>query len=340
MEHAEIARVVRKRLKQQGRAPYRAALDAGLPDNAIRYVLEGRAAKSDRLIEIARALGLEFYFGPPRLAEIARLLGLPADAGADGILDALRRRGGPRPAHGDRPGAALPREIAVAFDPPSGSALKTPEKRLEDAGGVDGAALKDEMIAAVRAEIGALRQEAREARADQAKTLRRELAAARAGLADAVAAAGRDSHDNHDNGASAASRPVAVHDLSVAAGGGGLDVDNAPARGRVWFQRSWLDGHGVDPTQCVVIGVRGDSMEPTLADGCSILVDRARVRRRAGRVYVIRTGDGLVAKRLGRDKTGGWVMISDNPAWPDAAFPEDARIIGEVRWTARKLDGA
>ena len=46
-------------------------------------------------------------------------------------------------------------------------------------------------------------------------------------------------------------------------------------------------------------------MEPTLPDGCSILVDRSRRRRLGGHVYVVRSpDDGLVVKRLDKDKAG------------------------------------
>ncbi len=114
--------------------------------------------------------------------------------------------------------------------------------------------------------------------------------------------------------------------------------------GRVWFRRSWLDDHAIDPTRCVVIGVRGDSMHPTLVDGCSILVDRARVRRRAGHIaghiYVIRTGDGLLAKRLGKDEAGGWMHKSDNQVEPARVWSDDqeiGEIIGRVLRTARLM---
>ena len=41
-------------------------------------------------------------------------------------------------------------------------------------------------------------------------------------------------------------------------------------------------------------------MEPTLPDGASILVDRNRRRRRVDHIFVVRTEDGLIVKRLGK----------------------------------------
>ncbi len=66
MEHAEIAGIIKRQLTRRGLTPYRAAVDSGMPENSIRYALEGRATRSDRLIEICNVLGLEFYIGAPR----------------------------------------------------------------------------------------------------------------------------------------------------------------------------------------------------------------------------------------------------------------------------------
>ena len=80
----------------------------------------------------------------------------------------------------------------------------------------------------------------------------------------------------------------------------------------------------------------GESMEPTLPDGCSILVDRSRTRLYQGGIFVVRTEDGLIVKRA--EKTGElWQLASDHPAWTPAAWPESAEVVGEVRWMAREL---
>ena len=134
-------------------------------------------------------------------------------------------------------------------------------------------------------------------------------------------------------------RPVATAELDVAAGGGAVSLDDAPVVRQVWFRREWLDRHGLDPTRCVVIGVRGESMEPTLPNGCSILVARDRRQRRPGRIYVVRGEDGLVVKRAARNAEG-WRLTSDHPAWDPAPWPDEAETIGEAVWTARALTPA
>ena len=130
---------------------------------------------------------------------------------------------------------------------------------------------------------------------------------------------------------------VGVSELAGAAGGGAV-VDHERITGRVKFRREWLSRHGLVAGECRVIQVLGESMEPTLVDGCSILVHQASRRRRAGRIFVVRTDDGLVVKRAGKDRADAWQLVSDNPnkqAWPTVPWPDDAPVIGEVKWAAR-----
>ena len=130
---------------------------------------------------------------------------------------------------------------------------------------------------------------------------------------------------------------IGVSEFASAAGDGAF-FDSERVTGRIKFRRTWLARHGLVARNCRVIKVRGESMEPTLVDGCSILVNLGSRRRRVGRIFVVRTDDGLIVKRAGRDAAGAWQLVSDNPdrrVWPNRAWPPDAVIVGEVKWTAR-----
>ena len=132
-------------------------------------------------------------------------------------------------------------------------------------------------------------------------------------------------------------RHVTVVELASAAGHGAV-VDSEQVIGRIAFRQSWLTRHEITAAQCAVIRVVGESMEPTLPDGGSILVDRNRRRRCVGRIFVLRTEDGLIVKRLDKSRDGAWRLISDHPdkrAWPTRPWPHDAEVIGEVKWAAR-----
>ena len=168
---------------------------------------------------------------------------------------------------------------------------------------------------------------------------RRGVGASASGLADlgladpSALAVGAANEDAIPPGA----RPVDVVELAAAAGGGAEAADERVA-GRIWFARAWLDSRGLDATRCAVIGVRGDSMNPTLPEGCSILVDRSRTRRRPGRIYVVRVDDSLVVKRAAREASR-WLLASDNdaPGYAPIPWPADAETIGEVRWMAQSF---
>ena len=125
--------------------------------------------------------------------------------------------------------------------------------------------------------------------------------------------------------------PVRLLEVASAAGVGAEVYDETPI-GLLWFRNDWLLSHSIDPEQSNIISVRGASMEPTLPDGCSILVDRKRREPQEGRIYVMRTEDGLVVKRVGRDEEGNWRIESEHPAWPPVPWSDTTEIIGEVRW--------
>ncbi len=128
-------------------------------------------------------------------------------------------------------------------------------------------------------------------------------------------------------------RAVQIGEFDAAYDGAALSSLATPET--LWFGRDWFRRQGLDPSRCLVLRVHGDSMEPTLPANCWVLVNRAQRRRRAGRIYALRTAQRLTIKRAARDKARGWLLASDQPGREDVAWPDDAEIIGEVRWMAR-----
>ena len=134
---------------------------------------------------------------------------------------------------------------------------------------------------------------------------------------------------------------IGVNEIVATAGtGSGRDLINERIIGRIKFRRPWMESHGLEPELCRVITVLGESMEPTLPDGASILFDTGQQEPRDRRIFVMRMDDDIVAKRLIRHADAGWLLKSDNPdkqAWPTVPWPDEARIVGEVRWLGRAL---
>ncbi len=179
--------------------------------------------------------------------------------------------------------------------------------------------------------IGSLAQVRHEfsARFDRLETYIRAQAPVQA-IGESRANYGPSNYDTSDRS------PVRLLEVASAAGVGAEVYDETPI-GLLWFRNDWLLSHSIDPEQSNIISVRGESMEPTLPDGCSILVDRKRREPHQGRIYVMRTEEGLVVKRLGLDEEGNLQIESDNEDWEPVPWVNATEIIGEVRWVARTL---
>lgn len=110
--------------------------------------------------------------------------------------------------------------------------------------------------------------------------------------------------------------------------------------GSLKFRRDFLQAVGVSEANAVVMQVQGASMEPTIADGAVLLVNRANREPRANAIYVFHLeGNGLMVKRV--VKSGErWLARSDNDdrqAFPDFPFDEGATLIGRAVWMGVKL---
>ncbi len=127
-----------------------------------------------------------------------------------------------------------------------------------------------------------------------------------------------------------------LYNARLAAGAGSANEPDEIVD-RLAFRREYLTKEGIQPAQAVLVKVRGDSMQPTLADGDLVLIDQGRAEGTKGRVYALVdvSGDTRV-KRLDRPNRSTLVLRSDNPAYPvelrSGPDLDRLRIIGEVRW--------
>ena len=107
------------------------------------------------------------------------------------------------------------------------------------------------------------------------------------------------------------------------------------------FQSTWVRSVASGrPEALSVIQVEGDSMLPTLADGDNILVDTDDRERLRDGIYVLRTDDALLVKRLSvNPATKRLTIRSDNEAYPswDDCDPATVAVIGRVVWVGRRL---
>ena len=183
--------------------------------------------------------------------------------------------------------------------------------KAQSAGGLDTGFLEETVAAVVRAET----------------ELHTRMAALREYLSDASALAATQLVDP---------QPVDVVELAFV-DGGEAEALTEEVTGQLWFRQAWLNEYGLDASRCAVIGVKGDSMEPTLMEGAKILIDRMRSDWRAGDIFAIHAPNGLLVRRAGADTDGKALMLSDNPSWETEAWPDEAQILGRVIWTAKTL---
>lgn len=132
---------------------------------------------------------------------------------------------------------------------------------------------------------------------------------------------------------------IAVDEI-VAAPGTGENVIDERIVSRRKFARLWLKAHRLDAHRCRIIRFYGESMEPTIPDGAAMLVDLESREPRDRGIFVMRIDDELLVRRLTQHPQGAWLMKSDNPdkrAWPTRPWPDDGRIVGNVRWMSRSF---
>ncbi|MDU2409713.1 LexA family transcriptional regulator [Acinetobacter junii] len=126
---------------------------------------------------------------------------------------------------------------------------------------------------------------------------------------------------------------IPVRNVTVSAGDG-ANNDNENVLYHFAYRKDWLKSRGLFEKDLEIIVVRGDSMEPTISDGDSILINTAENEPQDGHIYVIRSGETLWVKRVQRMLDGSLSLISDNkmyaPMILDLESTPDVKIIGKV----------
>jgi phage repressor protein C with HTH and peptisase S24 domain len=127
---------------------------------------------------------------------------------------------------------------------------------------------------------------------------------------------------------------------SVSAGPGSEPDDN-PASSLLAFRRDWLH-HAVGSPVRDLFGIQvdGESMEPTLRNRDTVLVDRTKAGSRIDGIYVVRDEGVLKVKRLAFVRGHRVRVISDNAAYPAQEIEEgapDFTVLGRVVWIGRSI---
>lgn len=101
----------------------------------------------------------------------------------------------------------------------------------------------------------------------------------------------------------------------------------------MFFRVDWFVSHGFNPDKLIACKITGDSMQPKLHSGDSVVINTESVKPKDGTVFAVNYEGELVIKRMFRNN-GQWYLSSDNPdkiRFPDKLCNGDYCImIGEV----------
>lgn len=119
----------------------------------------------------------------------------------------------------------------------------------------------------------------------------------------------------------------------------GDDTMAVDAAGVLAMDRAFMrDQLGTDDRAYVTVAVKGDSMERTLIDGETIIIDSGVNEVDCNGIYVVRVGKALLVKRLVLGMDGSVLVKSDNPAYASydrefsAEQAQDLRVVGRMVW--------
>ncbi len=124
----------------------------------------------------------------------------------------------------------------------------------------------------------------------------------------------------------------------LSAGGGSFEV-GSNIEGYYAFRKDWLRTKGTI-SNMVLMDIFGNSMEPEMKDGDTILIDESQKDILAGAIYAVGVDDTIMVKRLEKHPKK-LVLLSDNkdysPIYLQGGEINSVRIIGKVIWICREL---
>ena len=124
-------------------------------------------------------------------------------------------------------------------------------------------------------------------------------------------------------------------DIKLSAGNGHEQLEiNLTRSTPLAFRASWVREKRLKPSKLAAMSATGNSMEPGIFDGDSLVVDTSQTEVLDGKVYALWYDGGERVKRLYRLPGGGLRIKSDNPDHPPIEVQpeklEHVRILGRV----------
>ena len=132
--------------------------------------------------------------------------------------------------------------------------------------------------------------------------------------------------------------PVPKVQARLCAGAGSFET-SATVRETLFFPREWVEHRG-NPKEMVLMDIIGNSMEPELRDGDTVLVDQSQTDLLPGALYALAIQDTLLIKRIEQRQADTIALISTNPEYKEMVLRGDEldtmRILGRILWASRE----
>ena len=124
----------------------------------------------------------------------------------------------------------------------------------------------------------------------------------------------------------------------LCAGNGSFEV-GGDVQNYYSFRKAWLTKRGV-PGQMVLLDIFGNSMEPEMRDGDTVLIDQSQKNILAGAIFAVGIEDTIMVKRVEKHPNK-LVLRSDNrdyaPIFLEGDEAAQVRILGKVIWVCREI---
>jgi len=125
----------------------------------------------------------------------------------------------------------------------------------------------------------------------------------------------------------------------LCAGDGSFEVDEEAIRDYWMFRADWLNRKG-SASHMILIDIYGNSMEPELKHGDTVMVDTSQRDILAGSISAVGIDDTIMVKRIEKHP-GKLVLRSDNkdyePIYLSGDEMDSFRIIGKIVWISRDV---
>ena len=129
--------------------------------------------------------------------------------------------------------------------------------------------------------------------------------------------------------------------VAAKAGAGSSLETSGETLGLYAFRRDYILQQGIHVKDSILLDIVGDSMEPLLRSGDTILVDQSEKEVQDGKTYLVAYGDDLRVKHCFKSPQG-LILRSENTRYADILIRPDeigsyAIIHGRVRWFSRMI---